>query len=63
MTYVTKIICTPYKDLVSETGDCNYLNPSKDTKGLIRKKYDMITKYFQTVYEVDLQKIGDYLAE
>lgn len=36
-----------------------YLVPAYDTKGMVRKKYDLITSYYKTKYGVDLQAIGD----
>lgn len=54
--YVRAIISTPYDVLIAEGG---ILNPSVDIKGLIRKKYDIITSYFIDEYNVNLQKIGN----
>ncbi|MBO9632973.1 MAG: hypothetical protein J7578_07615 [Chitinophagaceae bacterium] len=36
-----------------------YLTTAADPKGLIRKKYDMITSYYKTRYGLDLQAMGD----
>ena len=35
------------------------LNPTKDTTGQIRKRYNMVRNYFINEYQVDLQKIGN----
>lgn len=32
---------------------------AKDYNGLVRKKYDIVIKYFKDVYGVNLQRIGD----
>lgn len=36
------------------------LTPEKDVNGLIRKKYDIVIKYFFEKYNMDLQAIGNY---
>ena len=36
-----------------------YFTTAADPKGLIRKKYDMITTYYKTRYGLDLQAMGD----
>lgn len=35
------------------------LTPVKDSSGLIRKKYDEITNFYKTNYNIDLQRIGN----
>jgi len=35
------------------------LNPTKDTKGLMKKRYDMVRNYFIQNYNMDLQSIGN----
>lgn len=35
------------------------LNPTKDTKGLMKKRYDMVRSYFIDKYNMDLQSIGN----
>ncbi len=35
------------------------LHPNKDTKGLIRRKYDVLIDYFEKEYNIDLQTIGN----
>jgi len=35
------------------------LHPGVDTKGLIRKKYEIVIAYFKSTFGVDLQAIGD----
>ncbi len=35
------------------------LNPTKDTKGLMKKRYDMVRNYFIEKYNMDLQSIGN----
>ena len=35
------------------------LHPNKDTKGLIRRKYDVLISYFEKEYNIDLQAIGN----
>lgn len=55
-TFVTTIVSNTYNQLTSPGG---VLSPDVDTKGLIRKKYDIMIAYFQSVYGVDLQAIGN----
>lgn len=46
----------PYTGDVSLVG---ILNSEKDTNGLIKKRYDIVRKYFTDTYNVDLQAIGN----
>lgn len=39
--------------------DATVLNPTTDTAGLIRKKYNFIINYYKTKYNIDLQAIGN----
>ncbi|WP_295117398.1 hypothetical protein [uncultured Chitinophaga sp.] len=39
--------------------EAGILRPAVDTKGLIRKKYNIVLNYFQTGFGVDLQAIGE----
>lgn len=62
---------TPYKDwdkfmetIVSNSYDVltspgYILSPDTDTKGVYRKKYDIMINYFKTTFGVDLQAIGN----
>ena len=54
--YVFKITSMPYTELTA-TGEI--LDPAVDSRGLIRRKYDIITAYFKEKYNVDLQQIGN----
>lgn len=63
-TYFNAILSYSYEELTMETAAGNYtmygiLNPIKDTKGLIRKKYDMMIAHFEK-YGIDLQAVGNY---
>lgn len=65
--FVEAIVKTPYKELTAEPDSPDYawqdfkgiLHEKRDVKGLIRKKYDIMIRYFKDMYGVDLQKIGD----
>lgn len=62
--FLKAIIKTPYTYLTAEPkdGDTSFkgiLHEKKDVKGMIRKKYDILIRYFKDEYGVDLQKIGD----
>lgn len=39
--------------------DASVLNPTNDTAGLIKKKYNFIINYYKTKYNIDLQAIGN----
>lgn len=54
--FMTMIVSNSYTDLTSPGG---YLDPSVDTSGLIRKKYDVMIAWFKSVWGVDLQAIGN----
>ena len=55
------IMQNSYEQLTSADGTNrnNYLHPSFDVNGLIKKKYDVMIAYFKAEYDLDLQKIGD----
>lgn len=53
-TYVKAITNNPKTVL-----DNTILKPTNDTKGLINQKYNLVVSYYKTVYNVDLQAIGD----
>ena len=62
--FLKAIIKTPSTYLTAEPkdGDTSFkgiLHEKKDVKGMIRKKYDILIRYFKDEYGVDLQKIGD----
>ena len=54
--YVQAIVSNSYASLIAPGG---ILHAGVDTKGIIRKKYDLVIAYFKTVLGVDLQAIGD----
>lgn len=54
--YMKAIVSNSYTALTSPGG---ILHPSIDTKGVIRKKYDIVIGYFQNVFGIDLQAIGN----
>jgi len=54
--YTTMIVSNSY-DVLTSPG--YYLSPDVDTKGTIRKKYDIMIAYFKTTFGVDLQAIGN----
>jgi len=43
----------------SNTSAVGILNPTKDTNGLIKKRYNIVRNYFINNYQVDLQVIGN----
>ena len=53
----TRIIVSNSYDVLTAPG--NILSPDVDTKGVIRKKYDIMIAYFKTTFGVDLQAIGN----
>lgn len=63
--YLKAIIKTPYQELIAvpQEGDTKtlkgILHSKKDTKGLIREKYDILIRHFKQAYGVDLQAIGN----
>ena len=61
--FIQTIISIPYEELISETGTRNYLHSSKDTKGRIRQKYDILINHYLTKYDIDLQAIGNSTLE
>ena len=56
VAYIRMITSTPYSKLTDEGG---FLHSDRDTKGVIRKKYDVITSHFRDKYGIDLQSIGN----
>lgn len=54
--YVEAIVSNSY-DVLTSSG--NILSPDTDTKGVYRKKYDVVINYFKTTFGVDLQAIGN----
>lgn len=66
--YVEAIVSNTYEDLTAEYPATNYtnkgiLNPVKDVNGLIRKRYDILIKHMKDAYGIDLQAIGNALAD
>ena len=62
--YIQAIVTTPFDVLNTETGAGDYtyrgiLHPSKDVNNMINRKYNLVIDYFKTMYNVDLQKIGN----
>jgi hypothetical protein len=55
-TFVQTIVSHSYTELTSSGG---VLHPTYDTKGLIKRKYDILIAYFQSALGVDLQLIGN----
>jgi len=53
---IEAIVSNSY-DVLTSSG--NMLSPDTDTKGMYRKKYDVIINYFKTTFGVDLQAIGN----
>jgi len=54
--YVDVIVSNSY-DALTSSG--NILSPDTDTKGVYKKKYDVMINYFKTTFGVDLQAIGN----
>ncbi|NII27556.1 hypothetical protein HB364_20910 [Pseudoflavitalea sp. X16] len=54
--YMKAIVSNSYAELTAPGG---ILHPAVDTKGLIKKKYDMVIAYFQSTFGIDLQAIGN----
>ena len=54
--YMEAIVSNSYAMLTAPGG---ILHPGVDTKGLIRKKYDLVIAYFKTAFGIDLQAIGN----
>lgn len=66
--YLEAVISTTLEDLTTETSatDATFkgiLNAVKDTKGLIRKKYDIIVGYYKDKHGIDLQAIGNSVVK
>lgn len=58
--YMDKIVSNSYEQLIAPGG---ILNAAVDTKGKIRQKYTIMLDYFKTEYNIDLQGIGNKMAE
>jgi len=54
--YVDVIVSNSY-DVLTSSG--NILSPDTDTKGVYKKKYDVVINYFKTTFGIDLQAIGN----
>ena len=54
--FMETIVSNTYTTLTSSGG---VLHPGIDTKGVIRKKYDVMIAYFKNAFGVDLQAIGN----
>lgn len=62
--YVIAMVTLSEADLNRSVANTNtsavgILNPTKDTNGLIKKRYNMVRNYFINTYQVDLQAIGN----
>ena len=55
-SYVTAMVSNSY-DVLTSPG--NILDPDVDTRGAIKKRYDIVIDYFKTTFGVDLQAIGN----
>jgi len=53
---IEAIVSNSY-DVLTSSG--NILSPDTDTKGVYKKKYDVVINYFKTTFGVDLQAIGN----
>jgi hypothetical protein len=56
IAFMTTIVTNSYAELTASGG---VLHSGFDTKGMIRKKYDIMLTYFLSAYGVDLQAIGN----
>jgi hypothetical protein len=56
IAFMTVIVSKTYAELTAPGG---VLHSGFDTKGMIRKKYDIMVAYFLSAYGVDLQAIGN----
>ncbi|AXY73112.1 hypothetical protein D3H65_03610 [Paraflavitalea soli] len=54
--FMSTIVSNTYTQLTATGG---VLNPAIDTKGIIKKKYDIVIAYFKATFGVDLQAIGN----
>ncbi len=62
--YIQAIVTTPFDVLNAEPEEEDYtyrgiLHPSKDVNNMVNRKYNLVINYFKTMYNVDLQKIGN----
>lgn len=62
--YITAMVTLSEADLNRSVANTNtspvgILNPTKDTNGMIRKRYNIVRNYFINTYQVDLQSIGN----
>lgn len=58
-SFVAWIVSTTEAEREAATGTVNFLHSSKDTAGLIRRKYDIMVRYMLDNYGIDLVKIGN----
>ncbi|PZP43202.1 MAG: hypothetical protein DI598_16000 [Pseudopedobacter saltans] len=65
-SYIQATVTTPYSTLINSTGITSkdntlkgILTSVKDSSGLIRKKYDIVTQFYKNRYNIDLQRIGN----
>ena len=62
LSYLELAVSVPYEELIVE-GPNGFLHPSKDSRGLISQKYELIVEHFLSEYQIDLKKIGRDFAE
>jgi hypothetical protein len=66
-SYLQVILANKYATLIdpattaTDASAKGILSQVKDVNGLVRRKYDAITKYYKEVYNIDIQKIGEGL--
>lgn len=60
LNYIRMCIENPYEKLIAEGG---YLHSGIDTRGLIKKKYNIMIEHFKNTYNIDLQAIGNDFVE
>ena len=58
--YIKMCVENPYEKLIATGG---YLHSGVDTRGLIKKKYDIMVNHFKNTYNIDLQAIGNDFVE
>ncbi|MDR1414325.1 MAG: hypothetical protein LBI96_00810 [Odoribacteraceae bacterium] len=57
--FLKTIVSTSRQTLNAAAGTKNFLHPSFDVNGLVRRKYDVVIDYFMQEHGIDLQAIGD----
>lgn len=62
--YITAMVTWSETDLNTSVANTDatargILNPTKDTNGKIRQRYNIVRNYFINTYQVDLQKVGN----